>query len=79
FHLHQIDCCGNKLAVGINHAQVTAFDTAETAWDTACPVSCTCPSSYIAEDGKTTATLSSIKVTCSSSGGGGMRCMTYIP
>jgi hypothetical protein len=61
--LHQIDCCGTMMAIGLNHAEFGAFDTAETAWETSCP-KCKCPvGPTLAEDGKTGATVD-VKVSC---------------
>jgi len=61
--LHQIDCCGTMMALGINHGEFAAFDAAETAWETACP-KCKCPVGLTqAEDGKAGATVD-VKVSC---------------
>jgi hypothetical protein len=54
YGLHQVDCCGSKIAIGFNHAYKDAFDKAELAWETACPAACDCLAKpTLAEDGKT--------------------------
>jgi hypothetical protein len=51
--LHQINCCGTKQAIGFNHAQTTAFDAAESAWEMTCPA-CGCAEGPTTDDeGKT--------------------------
>jgi len=63
FKLHQLDCCGSMLAIGMNHAEAIAFDKTELEWRTACP-KCACPSGpTVAEDGKTGPSLD-VKLTC---------------
>lgn len=53
FGLHQIDCCGSKVAIGFNHAERTRFDELEKVWESSCPA-CECLGRpTLAEDGKT--------------------------
>jgi hypothetical protein len=61
--LHQIDCCGSMIAIGLNHAEFAAFDTAEQAWEAACP-KCKCPPKpTVAEDGNS-GPNANVKVSC---------------
>lgn len=61
--LHQIDCCGSKVAIGINHASKDAFTQDETTWESSCPA-CGCPPApTVAEDGKP-CDLTTCKVSC---------------
>jgi hypothetical protein len=65
FKLHQVDCCGSLIAIGINHSDALLFDQAELAWRNACPV-CKCPPKpTMAEDGNT-GLSSAVKVNCES-------------
>ena len=71
---HQIDCCGTKAAVGINHASKDAFDADEAAWLATCPA-CGCAARpTIAEDGKTAPQMSDFKVACVNN-----QCRSYVP
>lgn len=71
---HQIDCCGSKAAVGINHASKDAFDADEATWLATCPA-CGCASRpTFAEDGKTAAQMSDFKVACVNN-----QCRSYAP
>lgn len=57
FGLHQIDCCGSKVAIGFNHSERTRFDEIEKAWQSTCPA-CDCREKpTLAEDGKTGTTF----------------------
>ncbi len=77
--LHQINCCGTLLAIGINHAFRDAFDKAEASWRMACPAACGCVAGPTrAEDGKV-GSSQSVMVTCESSGPGSGRCTTFFP
>lgn len=61
--LHQIDCCGSIIAIGLNHSEFTPFDQTEQAWEAACP-RCKCPAQpTVAEDGKS-GLNADIKVKC---------------
>ena len=61
--LHQVDCCGSREAIGVNHSQFEPFDAAETAWEGACPA-CGCAAQpTLAEDGQTGPNRS-LKVDC---------------
>jgi hypothetical protein len=71
--LHQIDCCGTKIAFGVNHSEVSPFDQAEQVWEMMCP-SCGCsPQPTRAEDGQSGAS-SDVKVACVNG-----QCTTYFP
>ncbi len=51
--MHQINCCGSMLAIGMNHGVIDAFNTAEKAWAATCP-KCGCPTlPPVDESGKT--------------------------
>ena len=79
FGLHQTDCCGNQIAIGFNHAQKSAFDTAETAYRTACPAACGCPMGPILTDaGGSTFVTSKIGVRCVAGATGTGTCKTYV-
>ena len=68
YKLHQINCCGSKEAIGLNHDEFTPFDTAEAAWEASCP-SCSCPpAATVAQDG-TMGNPTNLKVTCQKTGG----------
>ena len=61
--LHQIDCCGSAIAIGINHGEFAAFDAAEAEWRNSCP-KCGCPAmATLAENGKT-GLNADVKVAC---------------
>ena len=63
--LHQIDCCGTMMAIGINHSESARFDATELEWETACP-KCKClPGPTLAEDGNT-GVSANVKVSCES-------------
>ncbi len=71
---HQIDCCGSKVAVGINHASKDAFDGDEMAWLMTCPA-CGCAARpTVAEDGKTSNRESDFKAICVNN-----MCRSYLP
>ena len=66
---HQATCCGDALAIGINHSAAASFDAAEIAW----MASCTCPacpisSNVVAQDGDT-GPKSNVRRKCDKSGG----------
>jgi hypothetical protein len=70
---HQVDCCGSLVAVGINHAQRDAFDTAEQAWEQTC-AACGCAAQpTVADDGKSCA-MSAVTVSCDTG-----TCTTHCP
>jgi hypothetical protein len=74
--LHQVDCCGTKVAIGVNHDQYTVFDNAEIAWEALCPA-CGCPpGSTTAEDGRTGASAN-VLVQCTDIDAGVGVCKTY--
>lgn len=61
--LHQVDCCGSMIAIGLNHGEFAAFDSAELSWESACP-KCKCPAKpTVAEDGKS-GLNADVKVSC---------------
>ncbi|HEX7604142.1 MAG TPA: hypothetical protein VF316_21135 [Polyangiaceae bacterium] len=63
--LHQIDCCGSMIAIGINHSEATLCDQSELAWENACP-KCQCAAKpTMAEDGST-GLNANVKVNCES-------------
>lgn len=65
FGLHALDCCGSMTAIGFNHSEKTRFDTAEKAYEAACPIACGCAAAPISTDtGLTTTDPSKIVVTC---------------
>jgi hypothetical protein len=41
YGLHQIDCCGSRMAVSFSIAEQQNFNTAEAAWDASC-AACGC-------------------------------------
>jgi hypothetical protein len=78
FGLHQIDCCGTKLAVGFNHAETNRFAQEEQAWEASCP-QCGCPAGLTrAQDGKT-GLASLVQVACVDFDGGVGVCQTFFP
>ena len=78
FGLHQVDCCGNQVAMGFNHSQKTSFDTAEAAYRAACPAACGCPMGPITTDSGSTGDSSKIKVRCEGAATGIGTCKTYV-
>jgi hypothetical protein len=77
--LHQINCCGALVAIGINHAFRDAFDKAEADWRMACPAVCGCVAGPTrAEDGKV-GSSPNVMVRCESVGNGMRECMTFFP
>jgi len=70
--LHQVDCCGTTVAIGINHASRMAFDQDEAQWRASCPA-CGCAAQpTIAENGRPcdlmTCTVSCTNNLCRSEG-----------
>ncbi len=67
---HQLDCCGSLRAIGINHSDRDAFDTAETACEATYP-ECDCAAQPTeADDGSTgtgDATVDCVSGTCTTS------------
>ena len=49
--LHQTDCCGSQAALGLNKAEVPAFDAAEAICDSQYPACDCAPLGIVAEDG----------------------------
>jgi len=77
--LHQIDCCGTLVAIGLNHAFLDAFNKAEAEWRQACPSACGCaPGPTRAEDGKV-GPSQNVRVQCDSIGNGMRACTTSFP
>jgi hypothetical protein len=72
FGLHQVDCCGNLLAIGFNKSQTAAFNAAEATCDPMYP-HCFCASALRAEDGEVASGPQSIAVRCD-----GCQCVTYV-
>jgi hypothetical protein len=71
---HQINCCGTRVAIGINNAGSAAFDEAEAACQAMYP-GCGCAQEPTkAEDGKTALDESTIQVACT-----GGACATFVP
>jgi hypothetical protein len=62
--LHQLNCCGSELAVGLNHAFVNAFGKCEAAWDAKFP-GCGCAAApTMTENGDTLGQGGTIVVEC---------------
>ena len=75
--VHQSDCCGNTVAIGMNHAERDRFDAAEAPCRASYP-GCGCPSGPTTTDsGETTLDPSAIQVACVPDGAS-MTCMTYV-
>jgi hypothetical protein len=73
FGVHQSDCCGSTLALGMNRAEQARFDTTEKACD-AQYAKCACPAFFTkSEDGQQAMDGKVIVVECQSS-----RCMTTV-
>jgi len=71
---HQIDCCGTRIATGIFHTEVAAFDSAEALCVSTYGV-CDCAAGLTTTDtGQTTSDESAIAVQCRSG-----LCTTYVP
>jgi hypothetical protein len=71
---HQIDCCGNRVALGVVEHEVTRFEVAEAICAAQYPV-CGCPVGPTTTDtGQTTNDEAAIDVECR----GGM-CTTFVP
>jgi hypothetical protein len=50
--MHQLNCCGSQLAIGVSFVEQQAFMSAEMSWEASCP-GCVCPARLPeAEDGK---------------------------
>jgi hypothetical protein len=76
--LHEVSCCGNRLAVGVNHNESQDFTNAEQAWEATCP-KCGCPVgvNVDAQDGKS-GPFQSVRVQCDLSGPGSTgKCVTF--
>jgi hypothetical protein len=72
--LHTISCCGSQAAIGINAAELAAFEAAETICDSQYP-ECECaPFPTSAEDGTSTEDPNLIAVECV-----GGSCTTSVP
>jgi hypothetical protein len=61
--LHKVDCCGSQNALGIRMDQVTAFNTAETAWDATC-TACMCTAQPIHAQAGGNCAMANITVNC---------------
>ena len=75
--IHQIDCCGSKIALGLNHALLNTFQKDEAEWEASCPL-CGCPPKpLLAQDGKS-GQPADVRVLCDMSSGSG-KCKTFFP
>ena len=71
--IHQTDCCGNMAALGLDKAEVPAFDAAEAICASQYP-GCGCPSmGIVAEDGVLVSDAAAIHLACVDN-----QCQTYI-
>lgn len=71
--IHQTDCCGNMAALGLNKAEVPAFDDAEAICASQYP-GCGCPTEgVVAEDGVLVSDAGAIHLACVDN-----QCQTYI-
>lgn len=71
--IHETNCCGSTVAIGVSEAASAAFDAAESACEAMYP-GCGCDGmGPVAEDGKT-GTQSQIQVACQMGA-----CMTFVP
>ncbi len=78
--LHEVSCCGARLAVGIDQSAKDDFAKAEKAWEATCP-QCECPidPGAVAEDGKT-GPAAKVQVKCDFSGPSlNGKCKTFFP
>ncbi|MBK6520670.1 MAG: hypothetical protein IPG04_42720 [Polyangiaceae bacterium] len=72
--LHQTDCCGTRVALGVRSDQVHTFDIAEAVCVSQYP-ECGCAAQpTTAEDGQTAASEDLIEVTCDAGS-----CTTFVP
>lgn len=72
--LHMVNCCGTLTAIGINSAEKSAFDAAESVCQMQYP-GCGCAQSpTTTEDGKMSMDDTQIQVDCI-----GGQCMTFLP
>ncbi len=72
--LHQVDCCGNRVALGLDASQVAAFAEAEAACDAQYP-KCGCPQGpVVADDGQSAFDPAQIQVQCVEG-----ECRTFVP
>jgi hypothetical protein len=72
--LHQADCCGSRVALGVRSDQVHTFDIAEAVCVSQYP-ECGCAAQpTTAEDGQTAASEDLIEVTCDAGS-----CTTFVP
>jgi hypothetical protein len=71
---HQVDCCGNRIATGINHSERDRFDAAERICEMQYP-GCGCPQGPTTTDtAQMTSDESMIAVACRSG-----VCTTFVP
>jgi hypothetical protein len=71
---HMVDCCGTRVAIGINQADGAAFDAAEAICEMQYP-GCGCaPQATTAEDGDMAPDESVIQVDCMSGS-----CASFVP
>jgi hypothetical protein len=71
--VHTTDCCGNSVALGMNSAELEAFNAAEAICDSQYPA-CGCPAMpTMAEDGQSVADPRSLAVDCIEGS-----CMTFV-
>jgi hypothetical protein len=77
FAIHQTDCCGNTLAMGVRASEVTRFEALEPICRDSYPA-CGCPARPTQTDsGETVTDPSTVQVGCISRGPAGF-CMTYV-
>jgi hypothetical protein len=74
--LHQVDCCGSLVAVGVGDlvGAHEAWNAAEMDCRASYPACMCAPRLTVAEDGRTTSDPSTVAVRCV-----GARCETYVP
>lgn len=75
--LHQVDCCGSMVAMGINVNARNDFDRDEQTWRGSCPACGCTPRPTTAQDGNA-GDFTSIRVTCAGAASGSGVCRTYV-
>jgi hypothetical protein len=77
FAIHQTDCCGNTLAMGVRASEVARFEALEPSCRASYP-DCGCPARPTQTDsGETVTDPTTVQVGCISRGPAGF-CMTYV-
>jgi hypothetical protein len=75
--LHQQDCCGTHISIGVTKSMAASYDMCETAWDAHFPA-CGCAArATTAQDGKVVGTTSTEVVHCVHAASG-MLCQTSV-